>query len=243
VKRSLFSITLSFFAGVSMLPQQVSAQTATPPPYCRPCLFYGGDFDASNPAANSLQNGLMYNNSPAAVYVPFFVPSGQVWTVTGFFSNNLSSSSFLDPAEIKWSISTGVSAGNPGTLIRQGRVPATYTPTGRSFNGFTEYTALGRLPKAKAITLTSGIYWMTAIPICTNASCGDAIFYLTDVEDTPAPNHKGIEPNDNSFYLWNAGKYFFAPTAYPNGVCNGGGNGTGCNRFSTGLLGHSNPAQ
>ncbi len=142
MKRILFSITLLLVAGVSVLSKLASAQTATPPPYCRPCLFYGGDFDASNPAANSLQNGILYRGSPAAVYVPFFIPSGQVWTVTGFFSNNLSSSSFLDPPEIKWSISTGVSAGNPGTLIGQGRIPATYTPTGRSFNGFTEYTLL-----------------------------------------------------------------------------------------------------
>jgi hypothetical protein len=220
VKRILFSISLLLVAGVSVLPELTSAQTATPPPYCRPCLFYGGDFDASNPAANALQNGLVYHNSAAAVYVPFFIPSGQIWTVTGFFSNNLSSSSFLDPAEIKWSISTG-----------------------RSFDGLTEYTALGRLPKAKAITLTAGVYLMTAIPICTDSSCGITRFYLTDVEDIPAPNHKGIEPNDDSFYFWPAGKYFFAPTAYPNGVCNGGGNGTGCDRFSAGLLGYAKPAQ
>ncbi|HWY02474.1 MAG TPA: hypothetical protein VNX60_02305, partial [Candidatus Acidoferrum sp.] len=82
MKRILFSITLLFVAGVSALSGVASAQTATPPPYCRPCLFYGGDFDPSNPAANSLQNGLLYHGSPAAVYVPFFVPSGQIWTVT-----------------------------------------------------------------------------------------------------------------------------------------------------------------
>jgi hypothetical protein len=243
VKRILFSIILLFVAGVSVLSELASAQAATPPPYCRPCLFYGGDFDASNPAANALQNGLVYHDSSAAVYVPFFIPAGQIWTVTGFFSNNLSSSSFLDPAEIKWSISTGISAGNPGTVIAQGRIPATYTPTGRSFDGLTEYTALGRLPKAKAVTLTAGVYWMTAIPICTDSSCGFTNFYLTDVEDVPAPNHRGVEPNDDSFYFWPPGKYFFAPTAYPNGVCSGQGGGTGCNRFSAGLLGHSNPAQ
>jgi hypothetical protein len=243
VKTILFSIPLLFVFGLSVSSELASAQTATPPSYCHPCLFYGGDFDASNPAANALGNGLLYSGSPAAVYVPFFIPSGQVWTVTGFFSNNLSSSSFLDPAEIKWSISTGISAENPGTLIGQGRIPATYTPTGRSFDGLTEYTSLGHLPRAKAITLTHGIYWMTAIPICTDPSCGDANFYLSDVEDIPAPNHKGIEPNDDSFYFWTGGNYFFAPTAYPNGVCNGGGDGTGCDRFSAGLLGYAKPAQ
>lgn len=83
---------------------------------------------------------------------------------------------------------------------------------------------------------------MTAIPICTDPSCGFAHFYLSDVEDTPAPNHKGVEPNDDSSFLAPDDGWFFAPTAYPNGVCNGGGNGAGCDRFSAGLLGYAKPA-
>src|ERR1700730_3753228 len=221
-----------------------NTQHPTPPPYCKPCLFYGGDFDASNPAANALSNGVIYQGSPGAVFVPFYVPPGQTWTITGLFSNNLSGSTFIDPAAIKWSISTGISDGNAGTEIAKGEIRATYTATGRSFDGLTEYTALGHLTPQTIVTLTqSGVYWMTASPICTDPSCGSASFYLTDVEDVPAPNHKGVEPNDDSFYLLPNGGFFFAPTAYPNGVCNGvGGNGTGCDKFSAGLLGYAKPS-
>ncbi|MCU1302960.1 MAG: hypothetical protein JWQ87_3244 [Candidatus Sulfotelmatobacter sp.] len=229
----------------ALLSASALAQNAqpTPPSYCRPCLFYGGDFDASNPAANTLSNGLVNIGRPTAVYVPFVVPKGQVWTVTGLFSNNMSTSTFLDPPAIKWSISIDVSAGHAGTVISQGTIPATFTPTGRSWRFFTEYTALGHLTPQTAVTLTSGVYWMTAIPICTDPSCGFASFTLSDVEDVPAPNHKGIEPKDDSFFLAEGVRQdFFAPTAYPNGVCNGGGNGTGCDKFSAGLLGYAKAA-
>lgn len=249
MKKTIFVIGLFLVAAALPLVQPAlsqsrgTSQAATPPPYCKPCLFYGGDFDASNPAANALGNQIHHSGTPAATFVPFFVPAGQTWTITGLFSNNLSNSSFLDPAQIQWSISTGLSAGNSGVTIAQGTIRATWTPTGRSFDGLTEYTALGHLTPSTAVTITqSGVYWMTAIPVCTDPSCGSANFYLTDVEDVPAPNHKGVQPNDDSFYLWPNGQYFFAPTAYPNGVCNGvGGNGTGCDKFSAGLLGYAKP--
>lgn len=119
------SIALLLMAGISLISTPASAQGGTPPSYCRPCLFYGGDFDASNPAANALTNGLIYSGGfAAATYVPFFVPQGQVWTVTGLFSNNMSTSSFLDPPAIKWSISTGISTGNPGTRDRTRNDPS-----------------------------------------------------------------------------------------------------------------------
>lgn len=244
MKRILFSITLLFVFGLSVLSELASAQTATPPSYCHPCLFYGGDFDESNPAANALSNSFVGSRQFSAVYVPFLVPKAQVWTVTGFFSNNMSNTALLDPPLIKWSISSGVSAGHSGTIIAQGTAHATYTPTGRGWNGLTEYTTLGHLTPQTAVTLAAGVYWMTAVPMCTDLnSCHFAGFWLSDVEDVPAPNHKGIEPNDDSFFLAPTDGWFFFPTAYPNGVCNGGGNGTGCDKFSAGLLGSAKPAQ
>jgi hypothetical protein len=80
-------------AGISLLPELALSQAAgapTPPSYCQPCLFYGGDFDASNPAATALSNGFVYEDFSSATYVPFFVPEGEVWTVKGLFSNNMS---------------------------------------------------------------------------------------------------------------------------------------------------------
>jgi hypothetical protein len=238
MKTNLFVVS---FALLSLSALAQKAQEPTPPSYCTPCLFYGGDFDASNASANALSNSFDHVGSQSATYVAFYVPEGQVWTVKGLFSNNMSTGSFLDPQRIKWSISNDVSVGNAGTLIAQGEISATLIPTGRSWNGMAEYTALGRLTPETAVTLTTGVYWMTAVPICTNPSCGDTHFYLSDVEDVPAPNHKGIEPTDDSFFLAPNDGWFFAATAYPNGVCDGGGNGVGCDKFSAGLLGTATP--
>ena len=246
MKPTLCVIGLLVTAASLSIPalSQGGGSAPTPPPYCKPCLFYGGDFDASNPAANALTNEIGQGSSyPAATFVPFYVPPGQTWTITGLFSNNMSNSSFLDPAEMQWSISTGISTGNAGNTIAKGTIPATWTLTGRSWYIYAEYTALGHLTPSTTVTLNqSGVYWMTAIPVCTDPSCGFAHFYLSDVEDVPAPNHKGTQPNDDSFFLLPAEDYFFAPTAYPNGVCNGGGNGTGCDKFSAGLLGYAKPS-
>jgi hypothetical protein len=84
----------------------------SPPPYCKPCLFYGGDFDPSGPSPNALENQDAQTGY-AALYVAFAVPANQTWTVAGVFSNNLAfaSAAKLAPPQIEWSISTGVSQG------------------------------------------------------------------------------------------------------------------------------------
>ena len=82
---------------------------------------------------------------------------------------------------------------------------------------------------------------MTATPECTDSSCGFAHFYLSDVEDVPAPNHKGTQPNDDSFFLAPDDGWFFAPTWGATGAC-GGANGGGCDKFSAGLLGYAKPS-
>ncbi len=211
----------------------------TPPPYCAPCLFYGGDFDASNPNANGSINEDTLSGQ-AVTYVPFYVPPGQVWTVKGLFSNVLSSIQYIIPKEIDWSISSGMSAGNPGTLIASGTVDATWTPTGRSWRGYNEYTALGRLTPATAVTLTTGVYWMAAVPVCNqagNGKCFSAFYMVSDVEDVPAPNHRGIQPNDDSFLNDSGGGFFYTPTWGQSGSCGG----VGCDKFSAGLIGTRAP--
>ena len=175
----------------------------------------------------------------ATTYVPFYVPPGLTWTINGLFSNNMGTVSFLDPPKIRWTISSGITLGNPGTVIAAGANPATWNPTGRTWqNGYyTEYTALAHLRLDQSVTLSTGVYWMTAVPECTNADCGEIRFFLSDVEDVPAPNHKGIQPNDDSYYVWSAGSYFFTPAWGANGPCQGG-----CDKFSAGLLGFAKPA-
>jgi len=209
--------------------------TPTPPAYCNPCLFYGGDFDPSNPLADGLWNAVSYTafSPPVSgeVLVPFTVPAKTLWFVEGLFTNNLSTVGVIDPKEANWSISTGVAPGIGGTIVKSGTAPATFTPTGRSYSGFTEYTVMVQTP---AILLVPGTYWMTVVPLCTNVAdskCTNAEYYLSDVEDTPPLNAYGpLEPNDLSYFE----SAFFGATYYAAASwCEG----IGCDRFSAGVIG------
>lgn len=244
-KTSLATISLVLAAFACILPSGLSTKsrlsagtTSSPPPYCNPCLFYGGDFDVNNlPVA--LQNQDAISLGYGAVYVPFAVPPNQTWTIAGLFSNNMLTVPNLAPPRIEWSISTGVSQGSAGNVIASGVAKATLTATGRSWNGMNEYTALGLLNANEVVTLSPGHYWMTAVPVCTfngapKFPCTGARYFLSDVEDVPAPHAKGFESTDESY--WNLpGTYNFVETGGPNGICAQGGGG--CDKFSAGLIG------
>jgi len=224
-----------------------NAQQPTPPPYCKPCLFYGGDFDAAGPSPNVLSNQDAILNGQATVYVPFAVPPNQTWTIGGLFSNNMLTRADLAPPQIQWSISTGVSQGNPGTVIASGTAKATLIATGRTWNGMNEYTALGHLSANQMVTLTPGHYWMSAVPVCTynlgtDPPCSGANYYISDVEDVPPPHAKGFESTDESyFYVPGVQQYYFVETGGPDGLCSQQGGGGGCDKFSAGLLGTATP--
>jgi hypothetical protein len=198
-------------------------------------LLYGGDFDAKNPKANALQNELTTSVvSGAFVYVPFVVPAGKTWTITELFGVSLSYTNVIDPQEAIWSIQSGMSQGNYGTVVANGAAPATYTPTGRGFNGTKEYVTQATIDPP--VVLTSGEYCMSLVPECKNPidrACAAAAYYLEDVEDTPRKRAVGFEPVDGAFYDSGEFGYFFWPTWGNTGACQG----TGCDRFSVGIVG------
>jgi hypothetical protein len=212
------------------------------------CLFYGGDFLYDPLFPPTIANGLASETTlevqgtpyGAAVWVPFTVPAGQTWYVTGLFTNDLATYGVLDqgtqPTSVAfWSINESVFAGSAGTVIDSGTSPATSTPTGRSAFGDYEYTVQ---VKGLSITLKPGSYWMSVVPICTNAAdpyC-DGVFFLSDVEyinSAPKNAYGPAEPLDASYF---DSPYFglsFNPTYGPVGACDG----DGCDAFSAGVLG------
>ena len=212
------------------------------------CLFYGGDFLDNPLYPPFLPNGLANETTVfvpgtpygAAVWVPFTVPAGQTWDVTGLFTNNQSSYGVLDqgtePTSVaSWSINEGVFAGSAGTVVDSGTSPATSTATGRAAFGLNEYTVQ---VTGLSITLSAGSYWMSVVPICTNTAdpyC-DGIFFESDVEyinTTPTNAFGPPEPVDASFF---DSPYFgltFDPTNGSLGACGG----FGCDAFSAGVLG------
>src|SRR5580658_9949602 len=212
------------------------------------CLFYGGDFIDNPVGSPDLPNGLANENdllvpgSPygAATWVPFTVPAGQTWNVTGLFTNDFSSYGVLDqgtePTAVAfWSINEEVFAGSAGTVVDSGTSPATSTPTGRSNFGLNEYTVQ---VTGLSVTLTAGTYWMAVVPICTNTAnpyC-DGVFFLSDVEyinTTPTNANGPAEPVYSSFFDSPSFGLSFEPTNGPLGACGG----FGCDAFSAGVLG------
>jgi hypothetical protein len=212
------------------------------------CLFYGGDFIDDPLYPPSLPNGLANETTlfvpgtpyGAAVWVPFTVPAGQTWDVTGLFTNNLATYGVLDqgtePTSVaSWSINEGVFAGSAGTVVDSGTSPATSTTTGRAAFGLTEFTVQ---VTGLSVTLTAGSYWMSVVPVCTNTAdpyC-DGIFFESDVEylnTTPANAYGPAEPIDASFFDSPAFGLSFDPTNGSVGACGG----LGCDAFSAGVLG------
>jgi hypothetical protein len=212
------------------------------------CLFYGGDFIDDPLYPSSLPNGLANENTVivggtpygAATWVPFTVPAGETWDVTGLFTNNQASYGVLDqgtePTSVAyWSINEEVFAGSAGTVVDSGTSPATSTPTGRSAFGLNEYTVQ---VTGLSVTLTAGSYWMIVVPICSNLAdpyC-DGVFFLSDVEyiNTAPTNALGFpEPVDASFFDSPIFGLSFEPTNGPLGACGG----AGCDAFSAGVLG------
>jgi hypothetical protein len=213
------------------------------------CLFYGGDFVFNPLGPPFLPNGLanesdlILSGTPygAATWVPFTVPAGKGWEVTGLFTNNLSSYGVLDQAPTEpvaaafWSINEGVSAGSAGTVIASGTSAATSTPTGRAAFGLTEYTVQ---VTGLSFPLAPGTYWMAVVPICTNTGdpyCG-GVWFESDVEyiNSTATNALGpAEQVDASFFDSAFFGFSFYPTNGPIGACFG----FGCDAFSAGVLG------
>ena len=184
----------------------------TPPSYCNPCLFYGGDLDPNNSNADTFANeNILPGGNPliAQIYSPFWVPKNATWIVTGLFINSLSYPTALDPVRTPWEIRRDIpgAGGSGGKLIAHGTANATMTATGRNINGTPEYTIL--LMLRKPITLKSGVYWQNITPQCTdpnNSECtaqGLTGFLESDMETQGGFNGYGPkEPWDRSF--WNA---------------------------------------
>jgi hypothetical protein len=229
-------------------PTTTSATTCGNP--AGKCLFYGGDFQ-DNPLGPNVDNGLanettlLVPGSPygAATWVPFTVPKGKAWHVTGLFTNNMSEFGVLDQAPTQpvasawWSINEGVEPGNGGTVVASGTSAATITPTGRGGFDLIEYTVQ---VTGLSFTLTTGTYWMAVVPQCTNSAdpFRDDVFFLNDVEYINGPPANAVGPAEplDASYLDSPSVFglSFDPANGEVGACAG----VGCDAFSAGVLGH-----
>jgi hypothetical protein len=228
------------------------------PPYCHPCLFYGGDIDPSQTNAGGLYSGTTLTDigTPygSATYANFVVPKGKTWTVTGLFINNfnLVGATKIDPQTSYWEIRTKIpsSGGKPGVLVAKGTNKATFTSTGRL--GGIEFTDLvkGLKYKAKPIVLTGGTkgttYWMTVVPRCTNAKDSQCTAFSSSSPSYVESNSEANPPiNATKPYEKVQGGFFNSPTYFkvswdtPTQAGCGPGAAVGCDRWSAGVIGTS----
>jgi hypothetical protein len=168
------------------------------PMFADTTVWYNGDFNGVNGLTNEVNTTI----PQSYIYDDFIVPTGG-WTLTDAFSNNLMSFSTSN-ADVE--IRSGVSAGNPGTLVYGAYgVAATQTATGRSGFGYNEYTIEVALP---SVYLPAGTYWLAVAP---DGSGSGRSFIST----TSGANCIGLPcgNDDNSF--WTSAYYgtYFTPAS------------------------------
>jgi len=197
------------------------------PSYCKPCLFYAGDFDSTASDANGLANELdVIVSSGAAVWVPV-KPNGN-WSVTGIFSDNFASVSTLDPATSPYGIRSGVTSGSGGKVVCSGNAKATNTDTHLSDFGYEIYAT--KVAAKKCSLKKNTTYWENVYPVCTNSgSCDGGDYRAFNANDDGAEAHKfgPAEPANDSFF----NSVFFGSTWEPSS------DQQSSSRFSVGLEG------
>jgi hypothetical protein len=156
-------------------------------------LWYNGDFDGND----AIYNAVVPSVQTASVYDDFIVPTGQTWSITSVFSNNLLSVDNVTSAY--YEIRSDISLDDGGSLLFSGTELASQVDTGR--NGFGVEESTVTISGLSGIMLAAGTYWLTVNPIVS----GDQdLSYITT---TSGANAIGMPPgNDDNSYI--AGSYY-----------------------------------
>jgi hypothetical protein len=227
------STFLCVFAGLMIT---VLAHAQGPPSLCKPCLFYGGDYNPTDPNSIAFadENTLVYPNYD--IYGAILLPGDHTVSVEGilFQIQFLEQNTILDPDGVTWEIRKGVRDGSGGTVIASGQGPVSKEATGRTGSGF-EYTVRVKLDPPVQLSGGGGrgtIYWFNLTPQCTkryNPACESNQYEVSNTTDQ-TNNFRGVAQA--------AGQIFFdnTQTNWEN-VCQFGFNGSQCGYLSFGLTG------
>jgi hypothetical protein len=150
---------------VSSVPLSASAQS-DPPSLCKPCLFYAGDFDETDPNSTAFPDENTRTYAATGTYGAVKIPQNHGALVEGIlFQIIFDGVVKLDPNEATWEIRTGISEGDGGTLLASGQGFVAIQPTGRGGNG-PEYSVAVKVNPP--ISLSGGVYWFNLTPLCLN---------------------------------------------------------------------------
>ena len=160
---------------LSLMALNAAAQSG-PPALCKPCLFYAGDLNPSDPQADAFPNMYTFVYADTKTYAPILLPAGHSILVTGIlFQIQIEGSPKLDPKGASWEIRSGLLTSNDGgTLIASGAIGAAVEPTGRTLN-YPEFTVAVKVNPP--VQLEGGrkgtIYWFNVEPPCVNSNDPD----------------------------------------------------------------------
>jgi len=148
-----------------------------------PCVYYGGDFNTSDPNANGYANENTLLVSDSRTYAEVASPVNA--TIHATFGNTQPVVyNAIDPQQGKWEYRKGVSEGNGGTLTGSGTAAAQFTATGRICYGvYPEYELLG----ATTTNVSAGNVFFEIQAQCTNAgnsNCGSAQYFTSTTDGT-----------------------------------------------------------
>jgi hypothetical protein len=204
-----------------------------PPALCKPCLFYAGDYDQTDPNSTAFpdENTSVYDN--VKTYGAVTIPQEHSALLYGLlFQIQFDGTVKLDPDEATWEIRVGVSEGNGGTLIASGQSVAHLQQTGRGGNG-PEYSLAVKV--SPPVTLNGGTYWFNVTPQCVKGNdrvCGSNQYGVSNTI-LEANNFRGaIQPTGKMYINSQSASY---PYTWEN-LCNLTNPET-CARLSFGLIG------
>jgi hypothetical protein len=156
-------------------------------------LWYNGDLQTGGGGTvnEETTNGGSFN-----IFDNFNVTAPGGWTIDTVWSND--SMQITGITQASWSIRTGMSVGNPGTVIASGVGAATQTPTGRTNPslGFAEYTIQ---VSGLNVPLAPGTYWLSVSPLvgADPTVTGGGVFRSYN-STTTGTNAVGTPPGDDA---------------------------------------------
>jgi hypothetical protein len=212
------------------------AHAQGPPSLCKPCLFYGGDFDPTDPNSTEFtdENTITYPNSSS--YGAVLVPPGRTVRVDAilFQIQFVETNTTLDPNGVTWEIRSGVRDGSGGTLVASGKGPVAKEATGRVGDGF-EYTVRVKLDPPAQLSGSNPhgtVYWFNLTPQCTNQNdpvCVSNTYTVSNTTGRANSVHDKLQ-QDGEIFFDNLENNWVD-------VCELGLNGSQCAYMSFGLAG------
>jgi hypothetical protein len=192
----------------------VQAQSG-PPALCKPCLFYGGDYDPTDPNSAIFYNEYTNGYGMTRTYGAVVVPRQRTLSISGIlFQTMIQRGNALDPKGAGWEIRTNNIWEGGGTLVASGQGAVAMEATGRSRDGDSEYTISIKLNPPVEIsggTTVGTVYWFNLTPVCDlrNALCSTIQYFVSDttqqangVRATLQQESRSIINSDHYPYVW-----------------------------------------